>query len=927
MGFLKKIGMSAAVSVLFIACGGDNSTKANENKPSGPQSNADYEVDDFEDLPNCTSKKEGATGFVVEVGEGYVCKDGDWVRDDDAVDVEKPNSSQKGGSSSSGKKDDEDSDSSAKSSESVEISSDSNGGSAALRKCAADFDGKYMGYEGSTYQCYEGFWNPVENPPEDTETQVICLKTEDPNAPLYCYLDTAIWSSSSYEADAEDFTNRDPVKITGGSIEGVAQKGPYLQGSSYRIIPLDGKTLLPVGDTLNESFNNSSGTYTFCDLEMPSQFAMIEANGYYRSELTGNKSNLQMTIGAIVDVQKGANINMLTNLEYERVKYLVQNEGYNIAGAKKRALTEVLAAFHIDADAAVDAEGNKLSAELLDITKDGVANGALLAVSILIQGAITNTEFDVKSMMKDFRDDIKEDGIWTGKSARTIIADFAFVADSAKKFAEYRKNVESWKLSQEVPIFEQYLNDFWASEYGIGKCTEDRFGTIKKNQNAISVHKEKYFLCDTLYYSVKFGNSGFKTSWDSYVQKFYYWRGVDEFERNTRNQVCNVEGLIIPGNIDKDQYYICAKESYNMEWREATGVEVDKYYTECTADGKLNRFSDGKLYKCSNDEFVEASALDSALGTGCVSYLESKIMEFENVVKTYRCSNGFWISTGEWALGNCSKDGSISAMASYTSFVYSGENAVENYVCDADSFRVAVHNDSLLDFACTSYGEGVKEEKKENEKNECALRTVLTTSECNSSSWKITVDASLWNNSGCNISYGKLEDSRDGQMYKTVKIGSQTWMAENLNYSPRSVSGTYSWSGCYNNSADSCAKYGHLYTWDVAKKVCPSGWHLPTMSEYEALMGSVGDSSVAGVKLGAISDNGADVYGFSALRAGYRPGDVSGFYYSGEVAIFWLAGECNVDGRAYSYNLSGGEYDGSSCSRKSRAFSVRCIQD
>ncbi|WP_073226441.1 hypothetical protein [Fibrobacter sp. UWEL] len=315
--------MAAAVSILFVACGDDNSTKASNNESSGPVSDADYEVDDYEDLPNCTSKKEGATGFVIESGEGYVCKGGDWVRDDEAVDVVKSSSSQKTGSSSSGEKENSE-------------SSSSGGGSVTLRKCAADFDGKYMGYEGSTYKCYEGFWNPVENPPEDTETQVICLKTEDPNAPLYCYLDTAIWSSSSYEADAEDFTNRDPVKITGGSIEGVAQKGPYLQGSTYRIIPLDGKNLLPVGDTLNESFNNSIGTYTFCDLEMPSQFAMIEASGYYRSELTGNKSNLQMTIGAIVDVQKGANINMLTNLEYERVKYLVQNEGYNIAGAKKK---------------------------------------------------------------------------------------------------------------------------------------------------------------------------------------------------------------------------------------------------------------------------------------------------------------------------------------------------------------------------------------------------------------------------------------------------------------------------------------------------------------------------------------------------------------------------------------------------------------
>jgi len=101
MGIFKKIGMAAAVSILFVACGDDNSTKATDNEPTGPISNADYEADDFEDLPHCTSKKEGATGFVVESGEGYVCKGGDWVRDDEAVDIVKSSSSQKGGASSS----------------------------------------------------------------------------------------------------------------------------------------------------------------------------------------------------------------------------------------------------------------------------------------------------------------------------------------------------------------------------------------------------------------------------------------------------------------------------------------------------------------------------------------------------------------------------------------------------------------------------------------------------------------------------------------------------------------------------------------------------------------------------------------------------------------------------------------------------------
>ena len=77
---------------------------------------------------------------------------------------------------------------------------------------------------------------------------------------------------------------------------------------------------------------------------------------------------------------------------------------------------------------------------------------------------------------------------------------------------------------------------------------------------------------------------------------------------------------------------------------------------------------------------------------------------------------------------------------------------------------------------------------------------------------------------------GTFTDQRDSTQYNRVKIGNQVWMAENLVFKADS--------GCwaYDNDSSNISKYGYLYDWETAKKVCPSGWHLPTKTEYETLL-------------------------------------------------------------------------------------------
>jgi uncharacterized protein (TIGR02145 family) len=183
-------------------------------------------------------------------------------------------------------------------------------------------------------------------------------------------------------------------------------------------------------------------------------------------------------------------------------------------------------------------------------------------------------------------------------------------------------------------------------------------------------------------------------------------------------------------------------------------------------------------------------------------------------------------------------------------------------------------------------------------------------------------------------------DKRDGQTYKTVKIGNQTWMAENLNYKTNN-----SW--CYNNDSI-CNQYGRYYDWESAKKACPTGWHLPTNQDWDILNRYIGGKEFfaqqgehgwhySGQKLKAkngwvgyqgLTKNGTDDYGFSALPGGNRNNYDGSFCCSGD-GYWWSATTLNYDeNRANSMHLDyQGDILGVYDTEKIDALSIRCISD
>lgn len=191
-------------------------------------------------------------------------------------------------------------------------------------------------------------------------------------------------------------------------------------------------------------------------------------------------------------------------------------------------------------------------------------------------------------------------------------------------------------------------------------------------------------------------------------------------------------------------------------------------------------------------------------------------------------------------------------------------------------------------------------------------------------------------------------DPRDGKTYKTVKIGNQTWMAENLRYFPNVVGpGTgsettqhyyvYDYNGTSVNEAKATANYntyGVLYNWPAAMSACPTGWHLPDDAEWTQLTDYLGGASIAGSKLketGTSHWNRPNIGAtneteFSALPRGYRSSN--GYFDDiGDGGFWWSASEHRTGNVWYRYVF----YIGSNVHRfndsKELGLSVRCVKD
>ena len=273
------------------------------------------------------------------------------------------------------------------------------------------------------------------------------------------------------------------------------------------------------------------------------------------------------------------------------------------------------------------------------------------------------------------------------------------------------------------------------------------------------------------------------------------------------------------------------------------------------------------------------------------------------------------------------------------------KNLGEYYVCENEVWRLMFSTEKLYEKACTAKRSGEFMTTPRNEIYIC---------DGGNGYWRpaTTYDHPKEYYMNSEVNYGKMKDPRDGKEYKTVVIGTQTWMAENLNYYTKENDNLIGESWCYNNQDKNCDVGGRLYSWTAAMdfsmyyRISPDGWHVPDSTEWRTLADYVkkvdGSSGLLMSSKGwKTSSYGAstDPYGFSVIPTGAYYGKYADphadfsqteFDDDGLFANFWTANEADglkiavyafFDYRRNYITINDRNYN-----EKERGFSVRCVK-
>ncbi|MBR5693359.1 MAG: hypothetical protein IKX42_06665 [Fibrobacter sp.] len=517
----------------------------------------------------------------------------------------------------------------------------------------------YVENEETYFECNGGDWTEVDSAKVDSIIAECSSSVESSSSAK---------SSSSVREKVADTAVVELVKVDSVAVSGFAQKGPFESGSVVTVYGLD--SLLEKTKTkFTGKVTGDSGAYSVSKIVLPSQYALVEVNGFYKNENTGKKtSGTKVTLNALVDLSEGksvkANVNVFTEMEYARVKHLVLKEKYNVPAAKIRATKELVEVF-----------GGNSSSDIvstdLSLSDTGAVGKSLLIASVLLQGDLSASKLGLR--LGKVSDLFAATGAIKNDSLFTEFADWASDMDDAGKFDTLRANIKAMNLSSNVPEFEGFLYNLWTTNYGLGECNKDNEFYIRKNENKASSNFDEPFACT--------GNRWHRTSeidaelgmcssvmegvYKQSVSDDYYachsgvWHKVTKVEYELKD--CTAERQNKYESVISNRYFVCL----DSQWQE---IDDATYYLKfCTPsrNNEYGSFSD-KYYVCLDSQWkkLDKVTYDLKLCTeerrqemGTATNYKSYVCEWDGQKGTWRMATDL-----ELDIGACdsSKNGRIS---------------------------------------------------------------------------------------------------------------------------------------------------------------------------------------------------------------------------------------------------------------------------
>ena len=247
--------------------------------------------------------------------------------------------------------------------------------------------------------------------------------------PTILALTLGLMISCSDKDESSSSGTSSPVSLYAAS--GYVQKGPFIQGTVITVWELD-SNLVQTGRSFGGTIDDNTGSFSIKGV-LSYKMVEITASGYYFNEVSGSLSTGPLTLQAIADLtdSSNVNVNMMTHLEKKRVEYLL-NSGLTFAEAKTQAQTEIMKIFGIENFSL----GNS---ETLDISKSGVGNAILLAISLILQ--TDKTPAELTELLSTINTDIRTDGTLEDTTTKaTILTAMSYVSP---RIATIRSNMES----------------------------------------------------------------------------------------------------------------------------------------------------------------------------------------------------------------------------------------------------------------------------------------------------------------------------------------------------------------------------------------------------------------------------------------------------------------------------------------------------